>query len=234
MKIKDNLFKNKITGESLRLGIILALVGGFLDAYTYIGEGHVFANAQTGNIVLIAVSLSKGDLYRAIISFLPVIAFVLGVFLSEYVRRNITTGLLGGWEVRILITEGIILFIIGFLPKDFSSVIVTICIAFVSSIQISSFKKLVNSPFSTTMCTGNLRSATEALFSYLVNGDKNNRDKSIRYFIIILFFIIGAGLGGYLTIKFERKSIWFVDILILFAIIQFKIDKYYFRKKIKV
>lgn len=234
MKINESLFKHKITSESVRFGIILASIGGFLDAYTYIGEGHVFANAQTGNIVLIAVSLSKGDLYRAIISFLPVIAFVLGVFLSEYVRRNITTGLLGGWEVRILITEGIILFIIGFLPKDFSSVIVTICIAFVSSIQISSFKKLVNSPFSTTIVTGNLRSATEALFSYLVNGDKNNRDKSIRYFIIIFFFIIGAGLGGYLTIKFERKSIWFVDILILFAIIQFKIDKYYFRKEIKV
>ena len=38
--------------ESFFLTAILAIVGGFLDAYSYLMRGHVFANAQTGNIVL--------------------------------------------------------------------------------------------------------------------------------------------------------------------------------------
>ena len=37
--------------ESLLLGAMLAMAGGFFDAYTYLCRGKVFANAQTGNIV---------------------------------------------------------------------------------------------------------------------------------------------------------------------------------------
>ena len=35
--------------------MLLAGVGGFLDAYTFVGYHGVFANAQTGNIVLLGV-----------------------------------------------------------------------------------------------------------------------------------------------------------------------------------
>ena len=45
--------------ESFRLGAVLALTGGFLDAYTYLIRGGVFANAQTGNIVLLGVRLLR-------------------------------------------------------------------------------------------------------------------------------------------------------------------------------
>ena len=47
--------------ESLQLGIILALSGGFMDAYSYVCRGQVFANAQTGNILLLGVNLSEGN-----------------------------------------------------------------------------------------------------------------------------------------------------------------------------
>ena len=48
----------KQISESIELGIILALAGGFMDVYSYIGRDHVFANAQTGNILLVGVSIS--------------------------------------------------------------------------------------------------------------------------------------------------------------------------------
>ena len=47
--------------ESIRLGAILALSGGFMDAYSYMERGEVFANAQTGNMLLFGVHLSQGD-----------------------------------------------------------------------------------------------------------------------------------------------------------------------------
>ena len=38
----------KQTSESIELGIVLALAGGFMDAYSYVARDGVFANAQTG------------------------------------------------------------------------------------------------------------------------------------------------------------------------------------------
>ena len=44
--------------DSLRMGGLLAAIGGFLDSYTYIARGGVFANAQTGNLVLLGLRLA--------------------------------------------------------------------------------------------------------------------------------------------------------------------------------
>ena len=46
--------------ETVPFCMLLAIVGGFLDAYTFVGRGGVFCNAQTGNIVLLGVYLSLG------------------------------------------------------------------------------------------------------------------------------------------------------------------------------
>lgn len=43
--------------ESFLIAGILSISGGLQDAYTYMYRGKVFANAQTGNIVLLAQNL---------------------------------------------------------------------------------------------------------------------------------------------------------------------------------
>lgn len=45
--------------EFYGVGVMLAIVGGYLDAYTYISRDHVFANAQTGNMVLLAINIKE-------------------------------------------------------------------------------------------------------------------------------------------------------------------------------
>lgn len=40
--------KQRQMSETFRLGALLTVVGGFLDTYTYLSRGGVFANAQTG------------------------------------------------------------------------------------------------------------------------------------------------------------------------------------------
>lgn len=47
--------------EFYGVGVMLAIVGGYLDAYTYISRDHVFANAQTGNMVLLAINIKEGS-----------------------------------------------------------------------------------------------------------------------------------------------------------------------------
>lgn len=74
------------TSESVRLGILLAIVGGFLDAYTFVCRGEVFANAQTGNLVLLGIALTKRNSGQAITALLPILAFVLGVIFTERIK----------------------------------------------------------------------------------------------------------------------------------------------------
>ena len=49
----------KQVSESIELGVILALAGGFMDVYSYVARDGVFANAQTGNILLVGVHTSS-------------------------------------------------------------------------------------------------------------------------------------------------------------------------------
>ena len=72
--------------EAFRTVMFLSASGGLQDAYTYIGRGKVFANAQTGNIVLMSQSLFDGDLSRFAHYFIPVLSFALGVAAAECIR----------------------------------------------------------------------------------------------------------------------------------------------------
>ena len=56
--------------ESLLVGLLLAFSGGLMDAYTYVFRGGVFANAQTGNLILLGINLFDGSFHNA-----PVLAF---------------------------------------------------------------------------------------------------------------------------------------------------------------
>lgn len=55
----SNLKFSKQMSESIKLGVILAIAGGFMDAYSYMCRGKVFANAQTGNILLLGINISE-------------------------------------------------------------------------------------------------------------------------------------------------------------------------------
>ena len=74
--------------ESVAMGLLLALTGGFLDAYTYVARGRVFANAQTGNIVLLGMNLADRNFSAALSYLIPIVAFVAGVAMAEVIRHH--------------------------------------------------------------------------------------------------------------------------------------------------
>lgn len=88
MFMKGKIHLHQVTSESLRLGALLSLVGGFLDTYTFVGRGGVFANAQTGNIVLLAVKVIQGHWIQALSYIPPLIAFSLGFLLLKGLKEN--------------------------------------------------------------------------------------------------------------------------------------------------
>lgn len=205
--------------ESVPFCMLLAIVGGFLDAYTFVGRGGVFCNAQTGNIVLLGVYAATGQWQSALNHIPPILAFVIGVFLAEAIKRNQLPVRYLDWKRIILMIETIVLFLIGFIPSSAPNVIVTATVSLVASIQVSSFRKLVDSQFNTTMSTGNLRSASQALFLAITQKDTDAAIRSIRYFMVILSFLSGALIGGIITSHIGIKAVWCTIILLIAAVI---------------
>lgn len=222
---KRSLNSNHKINESVRLGILLAIVGGFLDAYTFVGRGGVFANAQTGNIVLLGAYAAKGQFKEAILHIPPILACITGVITVESIKKYSAKLFLTDWTQIVLIIEILTIIIVGFIPNNISNIVVTVIISFVASIQVSSFRTLVDSPYTTTMSTGNLRSASQAAFIAVTEKDINSAIKSIRYFIIIFSFIFGAFVGGMLTLKLAEKAIWCAAFVLILTIIIIRIEE---------
>jgi uncharacterized membrane protein YoaK (UPF0700 family) len=94
-------------------GLLLAGVGGFLDAYTFVGYGGVFANAQTGNIVLLGVDAQAGHWQEALLHIPPIVAFMLGVALAETLAQPAVRRIVRRPTRWVLIAEIVVLAAVG-------------------------------------------------------------------------------------------------------------------------
>lgn len=188
----------KQMSDTLTVGLLLAIVGGFLDAYTYICRGQVFANAQTGNIVLFGIKIMDEDFGQALYYAFPIVAFFLGIVLAEMIKYRFYSHPKIHWRQIVLLLECLVVLCVSFMPAYYN-MLCNIMISFVCSLQVESFRKFNGNPYASTMCTGNLRSATEHLYNYFHDHDEEALSKSLQYFVVIAFFIIGACLGAILT-----------------------------------
>lgn len=187
------------TSETLPVGLLLALAGGFLDAYSYLNRGQVFATAETGNLVLLGINFSMGNWSQALHYLLPVLAYTAGVLVTELLRRRL--GEEGGWlhwRQYLLLVECVVIGAVAFLPHSLDP-LANIMISFASAVQVDSFRKFNGCGCATTMCTGNLRSGTEHLFFWLSHREHDALAKMGVYYGLILTFVVGAVASGLLS-----------------------------------
>ena len=81
-KMAERLKSNQMS-ETLTNAIFLTLYGGCQDACTYLCRGKVFANAQTGNIVLMSTHFFEGEFGLILHYLIPVISFIFGICVAE-------------------------------------------------------------------------------------------------------------------------------------------------------
>ncbi len=211
----------KQMSETFLIGALLAVVGGFLDAYTYFGRGGVFANAQTGNIVLFGIKIAQGEFRGSIYYLIPIISFFLGIVVSEHIKARYRKNRTLHWRQIVIVFEILVLITITMISQK-NNVIATTLVSFVCSLQVQSFRKIHGNSYTTTMCTGNLRSATENLYAYQTTKDREKLTKSLQYYGIITFFIIGAIIGTVLTKKYADNTVFFAcGILVIVFIVLF-------------
>lgn len=199
------------------MGALLAAAGGLLDAYTYLSRGGVFANAETGNMVLFGICLIQGQWRRAAGYLLPILAFALGVLAAEFIREHHRSGPRYHWRHTVLLAEIAVLCAVAFLPRGEWDPAANTLVAFVCALQVETFRKVRGNPFVTTMCTGNLRSGTEAIYHALTGGKRTSVEKGLCYYAVIACFIAGAALGVLLTKLAPQRAVLGAAVLQLAA-----------------
>ena len=201
------------TSESFRLSAILSFSGGLQDAYTYNVRGRVFANAQTGNVVLMSQNFMVKNWNSGIHYVLPLISFAAGVFITEQIEYRYKNSKGVHWRQLVLLIEIVLLGIVGLMPTNLN-IVANMLVSFACAMQVQAFRKVHGYGYASTMCIGNLRSGTESLSRYLRNKDRASLNKALHFFGIILIFAIGAGVGGILSNVLHAKTIW-ISMLLL-------------------
>jgi uncharacterized membrane protein YoaK (UPF0700 family) len=180
---------------------IFAIVGGYLDAYSYLARGHVFANAQTGNVVLFGVRAAAGNWTSACKTLPSIFAFMCGVAVARLLRVRPQkqtfrpTLICQALELLVLL---VLLFFGRFVADSYA----VLLIAFSAALQNTSHSNIGPFQFNSAMTTSNLLNAVSGWVQLaLGETDPTLRGKAIVGSIILLCFASGALLGGACTLQ---------------------------------
>ncbi len=198
--------EGKHMSEALPLGLLLALTGGILDAYTYLNRGAVFATAETGNLVLLGVNLAMGHWLKVIYYLLPISSYAAGLLVTLAFHRR-SDKLFFHWRQFVVLTECLVVLLATIIPQGDLDPLVNCMIAFISAMQVQTFRKFRGCACATTMCTGNLRSGVEALYFHLADKEPGSLDRAKVYFGLIASFVTGAVISSLLAPLFAGRAI---------------------------
>ena len=221
-----DVMKKKISvcENSMVLVYILAMSGGFMDAYSYMCRGEVFANAQTGNILLMAVNLAKGNFVVALRYFAPVMAFIAGVVLAQTVHHIFKGRALHRRQIVILF-EAVALFAAAFIPYELN-ILCNCIISLACGAQVEAFRKIsIRGAYpqsyacATTMCIGNMRTAASSICEYVAHKNRDDLRKGLLLFSINAMFAIGAVAGDLCVTAINQWAVMICAVFMTMAFI---------------
>ena len=207
--------------ESFLLAAILAAAGGFLDGYTFIGRGNVFANTQTGNLILLGVNLARGRIAASISYLIPVTAFLLGTYITERIRLRYSSLKHIEWRQIVVAAEALVLVLISFMPH-YGDNVANAMVSFACAMQFDAFRSMNGVPFTSTLAMMNLRGAIEYVMDYREDRDMEKVSRSFEYLVTVAVFTLSVVIGSRLTYVYDDSAILFpAFLLFLGAILMF-------------
>ena len=139
--------------------------------------------------------------------------------MADVVRMKTTRKL--HWRQWSVLYEAIILIGVSFVPLSLN-LLANSLTSLACGIQVESFRKIHGKGIATTMCIGNLRSATQNMCDFTKSKDRQKLLNGILYFGIIGCFIVGAIISnGFIEILGKRAILVSAILLILAFLVMF-------------
>lgn len=187
------------SSDSLKVAVFLAFIGGFLEIYSFLLKGRVFATTMTGNIILMIYNIYDLDFISIPKYLLPILSFSLGIVYVEYVRSKKRNSNIH-WREFIILMEMCLVILVFIFKDEYFNIFTTSIIGFMSAVQIHSFSKVENTVYMSTMLTGNTRKFIESLI-------KRDTFKLKIFGFIILGFCFGVMAGAIFVQTLHQFSI---------------------------
>lgn len=197
---------NLVPSQRLRIAYILAFVGGYLDAYTYVLRGGVFANAQTGNVIKLGIALARHQKESYLVFLLPIFSFAAGIFVAKCIDDALTRRRLRLVRRAVLAVELVALALVGLIPLgDAGDMLANCIVSFVAAMQYEAFATFRGEAIVTTMTTGNLRKFLDALYEGTMRHDARRLRSAAIFLGAIVTFTLGA-VGGTFACDLMRRA----------------------------
>jgi uncharacterized membrane protein YoaK (UPF0700 family) len=219
----DNADRLASAGGDISVAVPLTIAGGALDGITYVGHGHVFANAMTGNVALMGVAAAGGDWAQALRHVPPLLGFTAAVVLVHLLqlpaaRRHLPYLGLTCLGVEIAFFAAA-LGMAAWRGADVPDSLLIPAISFVATLQTTSFDRLEGLVYTSVMTTGNLRRFGQAaLAGYLPRRDPKALHQARLFGTICLCFLAGAGLGALATMRLRDLALLVPLVLLVGAL----------------
>jgi uncharacterized membrane protein YoaK (UPF0700 family) len=213
------------TSYTLRFAVLLTAANAFLDAYTYMTRGGVFASVQTANVIFGAIDVSRQHWADALDHLWPILAFFAGVLTASHIKSERSPKLFRRPLRWVMASQSAVLAIIGFVPGSVPPSFVTIPISYLAANQMGLFRTVGDLPYMPIATTGNLMRFVESGYSGLVDGQANSRKAFRIYTTLLITFAGGAVTGALTSIEWGVRAIWVPAVLLALTLVLFVIDQ---------
>ena len=219
MTIPHTEFSGRAPQDTLPVAALLLLAAGMLDAYTYVGYGGVFANAMTGNIVILMIRIAHGDFAEGARYIYPIAAYVCGVAVAHTLKEKPFDAWVK-YPARVsLAIELLLLAVVALVPGVPDWAIVT-GIAFVAALQATAFTRVGTFAFTSVTTSANLRHLAESFMAAVVFRRGVAAWRELRFFAtVVSCFFAGALIGAASAYAFGHTAVWLPFALLSGALI---------------
>ncbi|CAN5552230.1 YoaK family protein [soil metagenome] len=211
--------------RTLWFALLLTLANGFLDAYTYVTRGGVFANVQTGNVILFAIDASEGKLAAAFAHVWPLLAFIAGVASASHIKSGRVERLVSHPLRWTMAVQAVALAVVGFVPVSVPHSYVTVPISFLAAMQIGLFRNIGDLAYLPVATTGNMMRLVEAGYDGFVERRAESRRAFAVYAALILAFASGALIGAVASRAWGTPAVWLPAGFLAVTLLLFIVDE---------
>ena len=178
-----------------------------MDAYAFVGHGGVFANAQTGNIVMLAAYATIGNWNRAMRHFPPIVTFIVGVAFAKFViSRKSRIKFMPRLCCQVLELSALVT--LTAFASRLPNVLVVPFISCVAGLQVGTFDSVTGWKFDSAMATGNIKSMTTGFVRWFQGEDVDrSKGQALVSACACASFFVGALFGAYCTRRFRTYAL---------------------------
>lgn len=218
--MKADLKKDYLVCEQKTIYALLMASAGMMGAYTYVLRGGVFCNAQTANVVVMAISFGKGDWLGGLYFLIPISAYLLGAFVSEILPAPVRKLGFLRFDTCLIIFETVVLLIIGFIPLSVPHQVVQVIVNFIASMQYNTFRQAEGIPMATTFCTNHIRQIGVGLAKAVGKKDGVAMRRGLIHAGMVSAFFSGAAVLTFLCPLLEERAVWAILLPMGFVLVK--------------